>query len=89
MKENIMDIAQDILSERLGEAKGVIKTMFKGSIPYRQERVPDEERIMNYYDFLDNPDVEQQLRLQDGDEVVDKYHYDMRELINKGIKKNA
>ena len=89
MRENLMDTAQDILNERLGEAKGVIKEMFKGATPYRQERVPDEERIKNYFDFLDDPEFEQQMRLQDGDESVEKYKMDMQDLINRRMMRNA
>lgn len=88
MKENLMDVASDILKERLGNAKIEIQKMYKGTNPYRMEKVPDVERIQQYLGWQGTPQ-EQEFRQQFGDEAVEKIHLDMHELINKKVMKNA
>ncbi len=79
MKENVLDIATDILKVRVGDASLIIKKMFKGANPYRQEPVPDEERIQNY--LQTTPDEDAQLRQQFGDQEVDGMHARMQGLM--------
>jgi len=43
LRENIFDIAQDILKERLDAATGELKSQFKGTNPYRKKRLPDKK----------------------------------------------
>ena len=52
--------------------------------PYRQEPVPDEERIQNYLSIT--PDMEMQMRQEMGDQPVDDMHVRMHELINKKVQ---
>lgn len=89
MRENRLDNITDKLRVRVNRIIGHAEKQFKGTNPYRMEKVPDEERITDYYDFLDNPDIEQQWRMEAGDGPVDKYHQDLRTLINRRMMQNA
>ena len=80
---NRMDRITDKLKERINRIGVRARGQFKGTNPYRMEKVSPEERIMNYQQLLDNPDIEQQLRTQVGNAPIDKMHLDMRELINR------
>ena len=70
-KENIFDTATDILKTRLGGAMDVLHKNFKGTNPYRQEPIPRPERLAQYAKFT--PEIEQMMRQNVGDQVVDKY----------------
>lgn len=89
MEKGLYDKAADEIVRRYGLVRNEIIRRNKGKKPFRMEKVPDEERITDYYDFLDNPDVEQQWRMEAGDEPVDKYHQDLRTLINRRMMQNA
>lgn len=86
MRENRMDRITNKLRKRVDRLLGSAHKQFKGTNPYRKERIPDEERIMNYMNLT--PDVEQELRGQFGDEQVEKMHLNMQELITRS-KRNA
>lgn len=86
MEKSFIEDATDIILDTVKDVRLEIKEMFKNTTPYRKERVSNEERIMNYNDFINNPDIEQQWRLEAGDDAVDKYHLDMHELINRRLR---
>ncbi|KKN57541.1 hypothetical protein LCGC14_0560870 [marine sediment metagenome] len=83
MRQNVFDTATDILKERMGNANLLITKMFKGARPYRQEPKSDEDRIRDYMQWANDPQMEQQLRQEFGNEGVDKMHTDMQELITR------
>lgn len=89
MRENILDIRTDKIKARVSRIVEKARIQFKGTNPYRKERIPDEERIMNYMNFLDNPEIEQQMRSEAGDEPVEQMHLNMKELINRRMTENA
>ena len=84
VRENRMDRITDKLKLRVNRITGSAQKQFKGVNPYRQEPVPDEERIQNY--LQTTPDEDAQLRQQFGDESVDKMHASMQELILRRAK---
>lgn len=88
MRENRMDGITDILKARVNRIVGNAHNRFGGSIPYRQVQVTPEERIMGYMDYLQEPEIEQELLQQGEGASVQKYHSDMQKLI-QGRRKNA
>ena len=47
-EKNIMDLAYDILSERMNDAFGELKKEYKGKKPFGKEPVSVEEQIYDY-----------------------------------------
>lgn len=88
MRENLMDIATDILKERITDANLVIKKMYKGTNPYRMEPKSDTDRIAEYNKWAGTP-MEGELRQQMGDQEIDKIHFNMQELNKKLVMRNA
>jgi len=84
-RENRMDAITDRLRKRVDRLLGSAHKQFKGSNPYRQEPVSDEERIQRYLGWSGKPE-EQQLRQQMGDAQIDQIHVNMHELINKKVR---
>jgi len=84
MRENILDIRTDKIKARVNRIVKTAQRQFKGTNPYRKERIPDEERIQNYLNLT--PDVEQEMRTQFGDGAVDQMHLNMSELINRRLR---
>lgn len=89
MRENRYDKILAKMTNRIERVSDKMAREFKNTNPFDQERIPDNERIMTYFDFLDNPEVEQEWRMTAGDAAIDKYHLDMRELINRRMMRNA
>lgn len=85
-KENMMDIATDILKERIGDANLVIEKMYKGTNPYRMEPMPDEERINNYLKIKADPQMEMQMRQEFGNKEFDNMEFQVRDLINRRMR---
>lgn len=86
MKENRMDRLTDKLGIRVDRVMGRLGKINKNTNPYRQEPVPDEQRIMDYQEMLDNPDILQQFEQSMPPDEVQKYHGDMHELINRRLR---
>ena len=84
MEKSIFDIAVDILIERRGLAKVELRKRFKGVKPFRMEKVSDEDRIANYMQWANDPEMEMEMRQSLGDEGVDTIHNNMHNLINRG-----
>lgn len=84
MKENRMDRLQDKLNARVARIGGRISGINKNTNPYRQERIPDEERLDDYAQ-LTNTDIDF-ARQEFGDEGVANYLRQMDELMRR---KNA
>ena len=81
MRENRLDIITDKIKARITRITANAQKQFKGTNPYRKERIPDEERIMNYLNLT--PDVEQEMRMQFGDENIEQMHLNMQELMRR------
>ena len=56
MKANRFDIATDILKKRLNNAFNILTREYKGTKPYRKEKVPDDEVIAKYIELLPRRD---------------------------------
>ena len=81
VRENRMDRITDKLKLRVNRIIGSAQKQFKGTNPYRQEPVPDEERIQRYLQI--DPEMEGQMRQEFGDQLVDKMHFRMQELMSR------
>jgi len=89
VRENRMDTITDRLKERLGRITLNAQKQFKGTNPYRQVQVTPEERITGYMDYVQEPEIEQNLLQQGTDPMqIQKYHSDMQKLI-QGRQKNG
>ena len=84
MRENRLDVITDKIKARITRITANAQRQFKGTNPYRKERIPDEERIQSYLNLT--PDVEQELRMQFGDEPIEQMHLNMREMINRRLR---
>jgi len=78
---NRMDRITDKLKERITRISVRAQGQFKGTNPYRMEKVSPEERIRNYMNIT--PDIRQQLSAQFGEDSVTKMDAEMHELINR------
>ncbi len=65
------DSATNIIKERLSLANTEILKRSKGTDPYRKEPISAREAIYNFSQIP--PEIWQQMRLQLGDEAVDKH----------------
>lgn len=88
MRKNRLDSVVDELGRRRSLFKQAAQKQFKGTNPYRQEPIPDEERIQDYLQWMGTP-MEDELRKQVGDAQVEQIHTSMRDLINKRVMRNA
>ncbi len=84
VRENSFDRVTDKVASKVGRAKAKVHSYFKGTNPYRQEPMSDEDRITNYMKWANNPEMEQELRQQFGDESIDTIRNNMHDLINRG-----
>lgn len=82
MKQNKMDLVTDELKGRVNLALNEAKLQFKGTNPYRQEKVSNKERLDKYAQFT--PEIERTL-IQGGvpPQVISNYHLKMQELIRR------
>ena len=83
MRENRMDIITDKLRLRVGRLLGSAHKQFKGSNPYRQEPISDEDRIQRYMQWAGTP-MEDELRQQGID--VDTIHMNIQKLRDKAVR---
>ena len=85
MEKSIFELAIEELLERQKLTKVELRKRFKGAKPFGMEKVPDEQRIMDYQEMMDNPDILQQFEQSMPPEEVQMYHSNMHELINKKL----
>ena len=85
MKENELDRRTDKIKTRLNSVFSKIQSRYGKANPYRMERVPDKERLMDF--AQQTPEDIEFGRQQFGDEVIDKYLTQMGNL--QGRYKNA
>ena len=84
MELGIFDKAVDILLERQKLVRGELARRFRKEKPFRMEPVPPREQIMNYMDYVDNPDIEQEFIDKGADPMtIQKYHDNMQNLIRR------
>lgn len=81
MKENKMDRLTDKLNTRIGRISGRLTKMNKNINPYRQEKIPDEERLYDYAQ-LSEDDINF-ARQNFPPEVVEEYFGKMDELLRR------
>lgn len=81
MRENIYDLATDILKQRIADAQEELKRQFKGTNPYRKEPVSPKERLL-IYSRLTQSDLDFYASNL-GTEVVQAYVNDMENLREK------
>ena len=74
----ILDEAIDILKERLGDAKGIIREQYKGVRPFRYKPTPPREKIQHYLDLTDE---QKEMYRQTFGEQFGEYERSMNELI--------
>lgn len=58
-----MDMAVDILKERLKDAGKIMHEKYKNTRPFRQPVIPDREKLYNYEQIA--PEVKMQYQQQD------------------------
>ena len=82
METGIYDMAADEIVRRYGLVRSEIVRRNKGKIPFRMEKVPDEQLIQEYADFT--PEKEQ-FALESGmpPETIQQYHLNMKNLIRR------
>lgn len=80
-EKNIMDIATDILKERLEDAYAELAIQYHKKRPYRKEPVSVEERLFKYSQIT--PEQLDVGRREFGDEVVDAYLNSMQKTLNR------
>ncbi len=78
MKENRLDNITDLIKERIGGIVGEAHKQFKGTNPYRQEKVSTDEQL-SHYDTM-TPYLETSLRQSFGNQVVDNYKVKMEQI---------
>ena len=83
MEKTIFDMAVDELLERQYYTTLELRKRFKGTKPFRMEKMSDEDRISEYMGWANTP-MEAELRAQMGDVEIDKIHARMQQLIDKG-----
>ncbi len=81
MRQNVYDLATDILKARIGKAYGVMEQQFKTTNPYRKVPMSAKERIYQYSQIT--PEAIQMARQTMGDEVVDNYLNSIQTTINR------
>ncbi len=79
-EKGIYDQAADEIVRRYGLVRNEIVRRNKGKVPFRMEKVPDEQLIQEYADFT--PEKEQ-FALEGGmpPEAIEQYHKNMKNLI--------
>lgn len=80
VRKNIFDLAVDLLKERHGKAKALIEERFKGTKPYRQEKISADDAITEYMNL--DPRVAEQLR-QTAPREFNTYEMKMQDLMKR------
>lgn len=89
MRKNILDTVMDELGRRRELVKQSLHKDFKNTNPYRKVPISPKEQIMDYVDYLENPEFEQQFLEQGVDPmVIQKYHSNMQNLLRR-YQRNA
>lgn len=83
MKKNPMDLITDELKIQVEAIKNEIADQFKGTVPYRKEKVDNKQLVLEYDEFLDKPEIEQQLRQTAGNDTVEEYHRRMQKILGR------
>ena len=78
MKNNIFDESSDELKRRLDAGKAELQSRFKGTKPYRKERVDPAEQLYEYNQIT--PEIEAHLRATMGDAVFENYQRKMEQI---------
>ena len=81
-------MAVDELLERQYYTTLELQKRFKGTKPFRMEKMSDDDRLAEYHQWANTP-MEQELRAQMGDAEIDKIHQTMHGLENKRMMDNA
>ena len=81
--KNSMDVITDELKDQFKNIRKEAQLQFKGTNPYRKEKVDNKQLILEYQDFLEKPEIEQQLRQTAGDDTVDEYHRRMQTILGR------
>ena len=86
--KSIFDLAVDELLERQKLTTVELHKRFKGTRPFRTEKMSDEDRLAEYHQWANTP-MEAELRAKVGDAEIDQIHVNMHELENKRMMDNA
>jgi len=84
MREGMFDKVAQKMQAMVGRATGKIDVEFRNKRPFDKVPVPPKEQIMNYMDYVDNPDIEQEFLNQGADPMtIQNYHDKMQNLIRR------
>ena len=90
MKDGLYDKVVSKMQKMTGRATAIIGDEFKGKRPFDKVPVPPKQQIMDYINYLDNPEIEQEFIEQGvAPDMIQKYHDDMHKLINEKVMRNA
>lgn len=78
MKENRLDNITNLLKERITGIVGEAQKQFKGTNPYRKEKVSLDDQLAHYNTLT--PYMETSLRQSLGNEMVDSYKTRMEQI---------
>ena len=79
-KVGVLDLAVDLLKERLNDGKALLKERYKGVRPFRQPQIPDRELLYNYLKLTDD---QKMLYRQSFGGVWDMYEKKMEQIRSK------
>jgi len=90
MKDGLYDKVALKMQRIVGRATGKLDIEFRNKRPFDKVPVPPEEQIMDYMDYVENPDIEQEFLQQGADPMtIQKYHDDMHKLINEKVMRSG
>lgn len=84
MREGMFDKVAQKMQTMVGRATDKIDVEFRNKMPFDKVPVPPKEQVMNYMDYVDNPDIEQEFLNQGTDPMtIQNYHKNMQNLIRR------